>query len=446
MGTRRAAAVRALLPVIFLAYAVGRVVTTLPALHKPRELADTVAYTRISREPLLSPEFWGSTRPFTFPLLLKTAAQDYQIAAWMQLGISVLAWGLLAWMIARRTRVSWVKPIAFGIILAFSLDRHIAGWDTVMMSESLSVSLLALFVALGLWLCERWRPGRAAAWITVGALLAFTRDTNAWLLLLLVTTLLAALVLRWGQTRLLGLAVPFALISMFSMITANMGARWMFPLGNLIANRVLPDPVALSYFESCEMPVSPALVDLSGGFANSEERAMFEDPELKPFRDWLRATGRACYLRWLLQHPTRSLGDVMSQFDALIGFSEVDAYFARAYDPLMPVIVGRLFYPERNSLLLWIVCLAASAVLLARPDWRSRGESTAFVLLTILVPPHLFLAWHGDAMAPERHALSAGVQLYLAFCWLLILGLDAVAWHGSDGRPPRARGGRRADR
>src|SRR3990172_10105075 len=97
--------IQRLLPVAFVcilsAWTLGRVLTTLPALHKPRELADTVAYERISRQPLTSPEFWGSTRPLAFPLLLKVARQDFTVAAWLQLTLSTFSWGFLAWSAAR---------------------------------------------------------------------------------------------------------------------------------------------------------------------------------------------------------------------------------------------------------------------------------------------------------------------------------------------------------
>ena len=39
-----------------------------------------------------------------------------------------------------------MRPIGFGLILALSLERHIAGWDVVMLTESLSISLLVLFL------------------------------------------------------------------------------------------------------------------------------------------------------------------------------------------------------------------------------------------------------------------------------------------------------------
>ncbi|MFN2119583.1 MAG: hypothetical protein ACK2T0_04280 [Anaerolineales bacterium] len=132
---------------VFVAYAALRLATAQPVLEKPRILADTTAYTRISEVPLASVDFWAASRPAAFPLLLKIAGQDYNVAAALQLGISIVAWGLLALMISRFVRPAWLQIAGFVLILLFSLDRHIASWDFVMLTESLSLSSLALFLA-----------------------------------------------------------------------------------------------------------------------------------------------------------------------------------------------------------------------------------------------------------------------------------------------------------
>jgi hypothetical protein len=402
------------------------VISSLPALHKPRELADTVAYLRISGKPLLSPDFWGSTRPLVFPLLLKLAHQDLQLAAALQLGVSILAWGLLAWIVTRQLRVAGLKPFAFALVLGLSLDRHIAGWDAVMMSESLSVSLLVCFVAIGIGLLEEWKSSKLLLLLLIGLLLAFTRDTNAWLLLLVAMILIFAAVARWSPRRVLLAAAFFVAIFLLNVANANMGGRWVFPLGNLIARRILPDETAVRYFTACGMPTSPNLMRLLGGFANSEDRAMFEDPELEPFRQWLLRDGKACYARWLTVDPAASIGVTVAESEDLFAFSSVDKYLPRAFDPLMPIAVGRFLYPERFSQWIWLLCSLAAAAVVVRRSWRIQPLWAVFACLTLLLLPHLFLAWHGDAMAPERHALSVGVQLSLALWLLAVLAAEAL--------------------
>lgn len=417
-----------IITVIFLAYAIGRIVSSIPALDKPRELADTTAYLRISRQPISGIKFWGDSRPPVFPLLLKIANHNIYFAAAIQLGFSILAWGFLALMITGFIKPIWLQLFAFSLILLFSLDRHIAGWDFVMLTESLSISFFVLFIALGLWLLKGWYPSRIILLIVAAILLVFTRDTNAWLLLLLSGLMLLATILRWMDGRALILISSFVFIFLISNKTADLGGRWIFPLGNLIGRRILPNVSAVEFFDkSCGMPISPALLGLSGGFANANERALYNDPELGSFRHWLGTRGKLCYMRWLVANSMQSVGETLNKFEGLITFSEVDRFFSSRYDPLMPVKLGRIFYPERFAVWIWGYSTLAALVVIWKRQWSENLLWGVFVYLNLLIFPHLFLVWHGDAMAPERHALSVGVQLYLSF-WILNILLVDYLW------------------
>jgi hypothetical protein len=405
---------------VFLAYAALRLGTAPPVLEKPRILADTTAYTRISEVPLTTIDFWAASRPAAFPLLLKITEQDYNLAAAVQLGISIVAWGLLALMISGFLRPAWLQIAGFGLILLFSLDRHIANWDFVMLTESLSVSSLALFLAASLWLLRGWHLLRLVAMALAAVLLAFTRDTNAWILLGLAGLILAAVAVHWLEPRALIAAVLLGVVFGLSLASANAGERWLFPLGNLVARRILPDAAALHYFESCGMPVSPALMDLSGKYANSEDQAMFSGPDLDSFRHWLQDHGRSCYVRWLISHPVESVQAAFFQAGGLIAFSTVDRFFSNRYTPLLPPTLAAVLYPEQYTLWIWAFSTLASLAAIWRQEWRQNALWAAFVCMNLLILPHVFLAWQGDAMAPDRHALIVGLQLYLGG-WMLVL-------------------------
>ncbi len=412
---------------IFLTYAAARLIAAPPVLEKPRILDDTTAYTRISQEPVNQIDFWAASRPPLFPLILKLADQDYSRAAAFQLGISIVAWGLLALAVCSFLRFAWLQPAGLGLILLFSLDRHIAAWDFVMLTESLSISCLALFVAAGLWLLKGWRVERAVVFALTALLLAFTRDTNAWMLLGLAALILVALLVHWLDHKAWILVFVLAAVFGLSDLSANMGERWLFPLGNLITRRVLPDASALTYFQTCGMPVSPPLLELSGKFANSNDQAMFSGPDLDAFRHWLHDEGKGCYVRWLITNPVASIRAVLYESAGLVAFPTVDQFFSNRYMPLLPGALGAVLYPERFTLWIWVCSSLAALAAIWRRSWADNRLWAAFVCLNLLIFPHLFLTWHGDAMAPDRHALSVGVQFYLAF-WVLILLLAQHPW------------------
>jgi hypothetical protein len=297
----------------------------------------------------------------------------------------------------------------------------------VMMSESLSISLLGLFISASLWLLRGWNAWKVVAFSFAGLLLAFTRDTNAWMLLALAVLMGAAALLRWMGVRTWIPAGCLVVIFLLSNAGAMHAERWGFPLGNLIAQRVLPNSSALEYFQSCGMPATPALMQLAGKYANSDEQAMFFGPELDSFRYWLREHGKGCYVGWLLENPVPSIQETLSETGGLIAFPTVDRFFSNRYASLLPAQVAGALYPERLTLWIWAYSTLAALIIIWKKRWRDNALWAAFVCMTLLIFPHLYLTWHGDAMAPDRHALSVGVQLYLAF-WMLNLLLIEFVW------------------
>ena len=406
---------------LFALYVTARLLDAQPALAKPRVMDDTQAYLRISQQPPLDVKFWGDSRPLVFPLLLKIAAQDFSTAAALQLGFSLLAWTLLGLSVAASLRTRGLAPFAFGLILALSLVRPLAGWDFTMLTESLSVSWFVLFLAAGLWLLQSWRIERVLALIVVGLFLAFTRDTNAYLLLMLAGLLVLAVILRWTEPRTLILSAAFVGIFLFNNANADLGGRWVFPFLNVMGRRILPNPQAIEFFESnCDLVVTSDLMALEGEFANGQARAFYNDPDLAEFRSWTYERGKTCYMRWLVSNPIHSGAEAFEQFGPLVAFSDVDNYFTRFYKPVLPAFIEHILYPDRFILWSFVAVTAAALIAILIRAWRGNPLWAAFILLVLPIFPHLFITWHGDAMAPARHALSVGLELYLS-AWLLVL-------------------------
>lgn len=415
---------------IFFIYAVARVTSNLTSLEKPRELADTVSYLRISQETLSSAEFWTDARPFVFPLLLKLAGQDVSVAATSQLIFSILAWGLLAFFVATSFKHSWLKLFSFVVLLSLSLVRYLASWDYVMMTESLSISWLVLFIALGIWLGYGWKAYKVTLLVIAGFFLAFTRDTNAYLLLMLSGVLFISVLFRWSSPRILVLILAFAGIFLLNNYASDLGSRWVFPMNNNVGRRILPDSQALDFFRACGMPVTQNLLALTNEFANGSDRAFYNDPALHTYREWLDRYGKSCYMKWLVIDPVRSIGDAISQFENLIRFEKVSTFFARSYHPIIPNFVERFLYPKRFIIVLWFVLSFGMLLAMYKQAWKINTLWGAYILLCLTLIPHLFVTWHGDAMAPERHALSVGLQMALCFWFLIFLSMDILPPNG----------------
>ncbi len=402
---------------LFSAYANLRWANEAPAFEKAKETADTPAYVRVSGEALLSKRFWANARPPIFPLLLKVYVADKIKVASFHAAFSIFAWGILALAVAYSLK-GFLRLIAFGLILALSLDRHIAGWDLVMLTESLSISLMALFLAIWLWLLRGWSWGKVVILSLTAFLWAFTRDTNGWILLMISALIVLGVLFFGAHKRYLSVVLVFVMLFALSNFSADKGNRWVFPFQNVLAQRILPDPAALSSFADCGMPVTPELLSLAGGYANSNERAFYNNPVLQPYRTWLHSSGKSCYMRWLLSRPLTSLREPWLDLEWLLAFENVAFFYPQSYEPLLPWYAERVLYPQDMVIWLWALTAVATLVAIWKKAWKVNPAWRLFISLCLLIYPHLFIVWHGDVPGTHRHALTVSLQFVLSF-WLL---------------------------
>ena len=408
----------------FVAYAWLRWESEAPALTKFKRTADTPAYFRVANEDLFSRDFWGNTRPPMFPLVIKALNSDAIRVVQFQTAFSIVSWGLFALSVAYQFK-SLLRTLAFGLILAISMEHHIAGWDVVLLTESLSISLLVLFLASWLWLLQSWSWWKVIQLIFVAFAWAFTRDTNAWLLLMVAGMILLAVLMFGAHKRYLSIALIFFLIFTINDRSANIGNRWLFPFQNVLAQRILTDQTAIEFFAECGMPITSELLGMAGGYANSGDRAFYNDPTLDSYRTWVHPNGKACLMRWLLSRPLASLREPWEDFEWLLVFEEVSRFFPQRYDPILPWYAERILYPQNGTLWLWTLTTFSALVAIWKRAWQLNHTWVVFLGLCLLIYPHLFIVWHGDVPGTHRHALTISLQFVLSF-WLL--GLLVAEW------------------
>jgi hypothetical protein len=283
------------------------------------------------------------------------------------------------------------------------------------------------FLAAWLWLLRGWSWGKVALVGLVAFTWAFTRDTNGWILLMVAGLILLAVLVFKARGVYLVLACLFTMIFLLSNLSAEAGNRWVFPYQNVLTQRILTDQFALSFFENCGLPLSPELLELSGGFANSGDRALYNDPALESYRVWLHSRGKACYMRWLVSRPLTSLRAPWMDFAWLLAFEDVAYFFPQRYQPVLPWIVERVLYPQSMLLWLWAVTTIAALVATWTRAWRANPAWVVFIALCLLIYPHLFIVWHGDVPGTHRHALTVSLQFVLSL-WLFALLLVERLW------------------
>jgi hypothetical protein len=430
---------------IALAYVVARLVAVvgIAATHAQ----DTVSYLEVARLGPFSEGMLAGPRAPTAPLFYKLLGSDVPRVVG-QVTLSTVAWIALACALASSIERPRVRLVAFAAVLLFSLAPQVTHWDSILLAESLSLSLTAAALAAWIWHVNRpsWRRLALAAAVTL--LWVMARDASAYLAACAGVGMLIAVPFVARRRLMLAGAAAMLAIAVLSLVSANGGAtvdqraaalsgkpngafgrtveayrlpaqqyflfsegRWEFPLLNVIGQRVLTDPGRLSYFRDHGMPVTPALTRMAGEYAPGRGGAFYRSPQLAGFRHWLVDKGTSTYMAYLLTHPAQTLKPFTTDLRTTLFANEslpedetAGAARERVRDVLPEPLQRMLLQSSALGLGLWLV-LGGVAVFLALTRRPQR--------------------WNGDSQELQRHSLLIGVMGRLGILMLLFVALDS---------------------
>jgi hypothetical protein len=373
------------------------------------------------------PELWTHTKPWGAAVLYKLTGSSPAVIDALQTGLSTLAWLSLAWVFSRSLKDNMVKTTAFAMLLGFSLAASIQGWNHIIQSESLSISLMALLLAIWISLLQRWRWAKFAALILLLAWWIGTRETNIYLGLMVAVIL--ALLGTFKKRQRFYWAVSTFLV-LFGFLNLQLSEvptlpRWLYPLTNTLLNRILPNEEFLSYFRARGLDTPLELMALSGGLANSGDFAVYNDPALASVEDWLYRKGKDTYIRFLIDHPRYTLTAPWQDMRTSLASNEIASYTPGGFRQFATWLFEELFFP-RSLGMLAMLAVAALAGIPRANTWRAGPVFWLVFVVLVLFIPHFYLAWHGDAAEVSRHAIQASIQLRLSLWLLLFLALDTI--------------------
>ncbi len=226
---------------------------------------DSASYLRVSSLGPLSRHFWLGERPPTYPLVLWLLGNESRLVVLSQSVAYVSAFVWLGAVMWQRITNRFVAGAAITFLVLIALEARWSLWNTLLLTESLSISLAVAGVAA--WWQFVAEPSRfrisAAAVITMAWVLL--RDSNAVTLgVVAVPALVLAVVLNqrspndirlWSIFGLSGVVVAVVLSGVGQLVSDrgetsfhnNVGLRW------------LVDDEMTTYFEAHGMPVDDAL-------------------------------------------------------------------------------------------------------------------------------------------------------------------------------------------
>lgn len=412
--------------VIFLLYAWIRVENS-KFIREPRVgFGDTHEFLEASAVPVFSESFWISIRPPVVPLMYKLVGGDIQKIFQFQLWFSILGWSFLSFAAASVTRSKLIKIAIFFIVLAFSLSEEIIMWDYIILGDSISISIMALYVASALMLLSKWSRIRFLFLVVAASFFAFVRDDFAYYILMSGIVVLILLVRSKNWKRIILVSIVFVILFLGSNALASKSLRWYRPVLNTISLRILPNPQYLNYFESRGMPVNQALMERSGKHLHADNNALVVDSRLVEFRNWVQENGKREYINFLWFFKADAFQNVFG--DAKIIFSpNVYYYTATRFRPIITdARIEELLFPMRFGFLLFFVSNLIATACLVVGLYERKTVWLAPLALILLNYPQAFLVWNADANDMARHALYHNVMLRLGMWLLAFLLIDFV--------------------
>ncbi len=400
--------------------------------------SDTEEYLSIAAAPLWSRDFFAGPDPLGFPLLMKLVLHNLRAVVLLQTTISVVSWTYLARTIQSFLASQAARTIVVIGILATALAPAVQQYDVAIGTESLSISLMVLLIALGLRLATSLTSRHVAAFLIVVAAAAFTRDTNAIFALGIGVGALVALVRSRDQWRRFGAIALVSLIAGAGALKLSAdGNRSYWPLFETVALRINNDHDARTYFIEHGEPYDNVVKGLrTPAIYYLEQRAFTANtPPFRKFRAWIEDHGQATYAGFLLTHPGYVLSGPINERDALFRphLDGIGKLFGIDPDPVTRAI-GWVGLPDVTR---WLgYWTAASVVGLLWVIRRARDRQQRFAMLVfalgVLVVPHALVVYHGDALEVSRHAITLAVHGRVVVWIATALTVDTAlaAWGG----------------
>ncbi|MBT3392122.1 MAG: hypothetical protein HN413_17120 [Chloroflexi bacterium] len=448
------AAVKALLVILYLA--IFAVFTfqklSYTTFSGERVFRDTAWYVETADEPLNSLEFWAGTRPFTLPLFYKLTgvtqanyldANVIRDTVDAQYWFSILSWAALGLVFSLLMRQSWLRPLAFGIILFFSLNLEVSLWESLLLSESLSFSIFALLIAAWLWWNAATKkplpPQAGVAFVFLAALLtilySFTRESNQYFAvfgaLLFPIAGLFGKVPRQNRKFYWVYLLLFFGVLVLKNVSFGASDLWQIHMADLLALRILPDAKAVDYFIAAGLPMSENLLKMSAMPGHEYQPYLLNDPQMAAAMNWINQYGVATYAKFLITHPLDSMIAPLQQLPSILSGDNLEYHLPRFGVPTIPLWLQTLtarFYP-RDAWVMWgfffLMSVGAGAYFFSKRNLSPAWLVVAVFLVSLY--PLMFIVWHGNPIEIERHAAPVGIQFRLAGWMAVALLLDQLA-------------------
>ncbi|GAA4436045.1 hypothetical protein GCM10023170_003540 [Phytohabitans houttuyneae] len=377
-----------------------------------------------------APRLWGV--PIFYAIFPNDEARA--VAQW---AVGTVAWALLAWALWTCLRTLVTRILAAATVLTLGLLPQVANWDFAILSESLSISLGVLTLALMLLWARTgsvWHLGAATAaavWWT------FTRtDVRVFVVFLI----LALAIVAWRrparrrQTLVAAGALVLATIwcTAITPVVDRTYTGWSatpevrHEEGLMLFRlrlHVLPDPEVKAIFQrEFDMPSCPGMEEIAAGPAWETAKFAAAYEQCTDFKAWGERNASDVWQRYATAEP----GVFARQMREVVRLSVAGSDYAKT-ERVVPMAVEKLAFPPRSWVLKALgvaMLLAAAAFVVAarrRPDLTLAGTVVAVGSGVSLLAG----IWFG-AGEYWRFGIQEAIGLRLAALIAIVAAVDAL--------------------
>lgn len=388
-----------------------------------------------------APRLWG------VPLFYAIFPGDHARAV-AQWALGTVAWALLAWALWTCLRGMAARCLAAAGVLLLGVLPQVTNWDFAILSESLSISLGVLTLAL-LLLWGRTGSAWALAGATAAALWwTFTRPD---IRVLTIVVIAALAVIAWRRPALRRgalagagvLAVAVLWCTAISPIVARTYTGWsatptvQHEEGLLLYRlriHVLPDPEAKAIFQrEFGMPSCPGMEEIAAGPAWETARFALAYGQCPEFKAWGKENAGDVWQRYALAAPdlfARQTVDVVK-------LSLEGSDYAKT-TRVAPAVVQKVVFPPRAwvlpvltvGLLVGLVALVASGAFRRRTGLAVTGPLLAGAAMASVLAG----IWYGSGEY-WRFGIQEAIGIRIAVLIMLVTALDSALTPRDQGVP-----------
>ena len=361
--------------------------------------ADSYDYLHQSEIPITSKDFFCPSRTanfypraFTVPLLYKLAGSRPERIIFMQKIVHGISTFFVCYIILLYLNTSLAKIIFILLWYLFMSWWDILGWTHTLLSESLSISFMFLWIASFLLLLQKRSIFVYILHLLITVFFSFTRDSWPYIIILFY---LFSITISWIWNK--KISLPLTGILIFGLVlflvqqkTAQVGERYRLPIINNIVFRIIPHTDYLNWFEERGMPCGEKLKQQ---YSNLEDWKtiynLYDDPEFIAFSNWVINNGKSTYTKFLITHPARFFLFKETHLDLakifaynlgytrhFKGYSRISQFIFPIFNVVVLLVLNSLlvFLSIKNRRIIWalpsllIIIFACNALLLYNAD------------------------------------------------------------------------------